>query len=178
MTVLDRATSQLLVVDLQERLMPVIADGSAVVATARRLVEAARLLGVPVAFTEQNPRGLGGTVAGLSTAGATVFEKATFDATRQPGFAEILASDRPEVVVCGCEAHVCVLQTVLGLLSAGRRVRVVADAVGSRAPANRAAALERMARQGAEIMTFEMVAFEWLGSAEDPAFKAFLALIK
>ena len=82
------------------------------------------------------------------------------------------------LVVCGCEAHVCVLQTVLGLRATGRQVFVVADAVGSRIEANRKAGLARMQAHGAEIVTTEMVIFEWLGSAAHPAFKTLMPLIK
>jgi nicotinamidase-related amidase len=178
MTVLLRARCQLLVIDLQGRLMPAIAEGPSVVAAGRRLVEAARILGVPVAFTEQNPKGLGGTVSDIDTSGSTVFEKSTFDAGAEPGFDAVLDDARPEIVVAGCEAHVCVLQTVLGLLTRGRTVHVVADAVGSRDPENRRAAIERMRAHGASVVTSEMVAFEWLGNAKDPAFKPVLALIK
>ena len=85
---------------------------------------------------------------------------------------------RAEMVVAGCEAHVCVLQTALGLLAAGKRVHVVRDAVGSRRPESKAAALERLARHGAEIVTTEMVLFEWLESAEHPRFREIVALIK
>src|SRR5947209_5226593 len=83
----------------------------------------------------------------------------TFSATAAPGLLEALPAGR-ELVVCGCEAHVCVLQTVLGLIAAGRRVWLVEDATGSRSPENRAAAIRRMAAHGAEVVTTEMVVFE------------------
>ncbi len=83
-----------------------------------------------------------------------------------------------EVVVAGCEAHVCVLQTVLGLIAASRKVFVVCDAIGSRKPEDKAAAIARMERHGAEIVTTEMVAFEWVQTAENPRFRAVSALIK
>lgn len=169
-------TSALLLVDFQGRLMPAIAEGEARVAQAVKLAAAARLLGVPVLLTEQNPRGLGGTDARLAEAGP-VLEKMTFDATRAPGFAAALP-DRPVLVVAGCEAHVCVLQTVLGLRAMGRAVAVVADAVGSRLPASRDLALSRMAAAGVQVVSAEMVLFEWLGSAENPRFRDVLALIK
>lgn len=177
MHMMDADTSELLVIDVQERLMPAIDDGAAVLVHVGHLVTAASRLGVPVVATEQNPARLGGTVAGVLPEGAEVLEKMSFDALAEPAIAARLAGDRM-VVVTGCEAHVCVLQTVLGLLAQGRRVQVVADAIGSRIPANRKAALMRMSQAGAGIVTTEMVLFEWLGSAEHPAFREIVALIK
>ncbi len=177
MRTVDREASALLVVDFQARLMPAIEDGAAVVANARRLLAAAGLLGVPVLFTEQNAPGLGATVPELAMgAGGPVLHKMTFDACRDGGLAGM--PDRPDLVVAGCEAHVCVLQTVLGLLDAGRRVYVVQDAIGARRAESKAAALRRMERHGAEIVTAEMVVFEWLATAEHPRFREAVALIK
>ncbi|WP_444666254.1 isochorismatase family protein [Cereibacter changlensis] len=177
MLTLEAARSELLIIDIQTRLMPAIQEGPAVLARARQLVTAADRLGVPLLATEQNPAGLGPTVAGLLPEGAEVLPKMSFDALGAPAIAARLTGDRT-LVVAGCEAHVCVLQTVLGLLQRGRRVQVVADAVGSRHAANRKAALKRMRQAGAGIVTTEMVLFEWLGSAEHPAFREIVALIK
>ena len=155
-----------------------IEDGPAVVANARRLLQAAELLGIPALFTEQNAAGLGGTVAELVPSDPDhVAHKMTFDACRAPGFLDRLAG-RADLVVAGCETHVCVLQTVLGLLDAGRRVYLVRDAVGSRRAESKETAIRRMERHGAEIVTTEMVVFEWLGSAEHPRFREALALLK
>ncbi len=169
--------SLLLLIDFQARLMPAIADGAGAVANARKLLDAARLLGVPVLATEQNPRGLGGTLPDLAVAPEEVETKMTFDAAATPAVLARLPDDRVPVVA-GCEAHVCVLQTVLGLLARGRRVVVVADAMGSRRPESREVALSRLDRHGAEIVTAEMVIFEWLGSAEHPRFRDALALVR
>jgi len=178
MTIATASGSLLLVIDFQGRLMPAISGGAEAVANAGRLIAAARLLGVPVVYTEQNPKGLGGTVSELAPRAAdTVLAKMTFDAWRSPEVRGAVP-DGLELVVTGCEAHVCVLQTVLGALADGRRVKVVRDAVGSRRETSHAAALDRMARHGAEIVTAEMVVFEWLGSAEHPHFKEAIALIK
>jgi len=177
MLTLAAETSSLLLIDLQARLMPVIAGGEAVVLNAARLASAARRLGVPLLVTEQNPQKLGATVPPLAPGAGELVEKMAFDACREPGFAARLAPGHA-VVVAGVEAHVCVLQTVLGLIAAGRPVFVVADAVGSRTPENRALALARMARHGAEIVSTEMVLFEWLGDAGHPAFRDLQALIK
>ena len=178
MLTLSAERAALLVIDFQARLMPVIDDAAVALANARRLRDAAALFEVPVLYTEQNPKGLGPTVPEVAPGNATpVLEKATFDATRAAGFSGLLPP-RDDIVVTGCEAHVCVLQTVLGLIDQGKRVFVVADAIGSRKPENKAAALARMARHGAEIVTTEMVVFEWLGSAEHPRFREAVALIK
>ena len=174
---MERDRSGLLIVDFQTRLMPAIEDGAGCVTNARRLLEAAKLLELPVLFTEENARGLGPTLPDLLPADARVAHKMTFDACRSPGFIERLGGE-PAVIVVGCEAHVCVLQTVLGLLALGRRVYVVRDAVGSRRAESKEAALRRMERHGAEIVTTEMVVFEWLGTAEHPRFREAAALIK
>ncbi|MET3414438.1 MULTISPECIES: isochorismatase family protein [unclassified Methylobacterium] len=177
MPLIDPARSLLLVIDVQARLMPTIAEGDGVVANAGRLLAAAQLLDVPVLVTEQNAGGLGPTVPALAPEPGTAFAKMSFGATRTPGFLERLPADR-DLVVSGCEAHVCVLQTVLGLRESGRRVAVVADAVGSRRIENREAALARMAAHGTEIVTTEMVAFEWLGTARHRRFRDVVRLIK
>jgi len=176
MPLLDRARSLLLLIDLQGRLMPAIDQAEDVVANAVRLEAAASLLQVPVVITEQYPRGLGPTVPELANKG-TIIEKMTFSSCTAPGFAEAIA-DAEQIVIGGAEAHICVAQTVLGLLEQGRKVSVVADAVGSRRPQSKAQALDRLARHGADIVTTEMVLFEWVGTAADPNFKAISALIK
>jgi nicotinamidase-related amidase len=178
MLTMDRATSALLIVDFQSRLMPAIEDGAAVVANARRLLDAAEMFGVPILFTEQNAGGLGPTLPELAAkADGRIAPKMAFDACRTAGFIERLW-DRPDLVVAGCETHVCVLQTVLGLIAAGRRVYLVRDAVGSRRAESKEAAIARMARHGVEVVTTEMVVFEWLGTADDPRLRDALALVK
>ncbi|WP_214368968.1 isochorismatase family protein [Pseudonocardia sp. H11422] len=175
---ISAAGSVLLLVDLQQRLMPAIADGDAVVANVVRLAEGAGLLEVPVAATEQNPDGLGPTVPEVAGYPQLVLPKTAFGATAEPGFATLLPPGREEIVVAGCEAHVCVLQTVLGLRAAGHRVVLVADAIGSRAPASRVAAIERARTHGAEIVTTEMVLFEWLADSTHPRFREVQKLIR
>jgi nicotinamidase-related amidase len=177
MRTIDASASALLIVDFQARLMPAIHEGEAAVANAKRLLAAATLLEVPILFTEQNPDGLGPTVPGL-TDGHRVFEKQFFDACREPGFAGAALPDRPGLVVAGCEAHVCVLQTVLGLLDLGRRVYLVRDALGSRKPESKETAIRRLERHGAEAVTTEMVVFEWLATAQHPRFRDALRLLK
>jgi nicotinamidase-related amidase len=168
----------LLLIDLQERLMPVIHDHEAVVARAVRLAEAAALLEVPVRATEQNPAALGPTVPPLAGYPQAVMAKTTFSAAGDPGLAALLPAGSGEIVVAGCEAHVCVLQTVLDLLASGRRVVWAADATGSRDPADRTAAIDRARQHGAEIVTSEMVLFEWLRSARHPKFREVHKLLR
>jgi len=177
MPTLDRDQSQLLIIDFQVKLMPAIDGAEAALLNADRLIEAANIFRLPVLFTEQNPKGLGPTVSELSSRPIEVLAKMSFDACRAEGFMTRLSSRR-DVVVAGCEAHVCVLQTVLGLIEAGRRVFVVEDAIGARHPASKQAALARMARHGAEIVTTEMVIFEWLETAAHPRLKDVIALIR
>ena len=168
------AHAALLLVDLQQRLMPAIADGEKVIARSVRLAEAATLLGVPVLATEQVPEKLGPTVGRLAGYPHLVSPKSRFAADGSG----LVPPGRSEIVVAGAEAHVCVLQTVLTLAADGHRVLVVADAVGSRDPQDRAAALERARAAGAEIVTSEMVLFEWLGDATHPRFREVQKLLK
>lgn len=178
MLTIDPKACALAVIDIQSRLMPAIANGEAVIANTERLLKSARLLEIPRLFTEQYPAGLGHIETTLAIQDdEPVLEKMTFDACRTLG-AEKLMAGRQQLVVAGCESHVCVLQTVLGLLDAGKKVFVVSDAVGSRLSDNRLAALHRMAAHGAELVTTEMVIFEWLGSAEHPQFRDVLQLVK
>jgi nicotinamidase-related amidase len=168
----------LLLIDMQVRLVPVIRDGDTMVARSVRLAEAARLLDVPVVATEQYPAGLGPTVPPLTAYPGHVMAKTTFSATGAAGFAALLPPGSGEIVVAGCEAHICVLQTVLALLGSGRRVVVAADAVGSRDPADLAAGIDRARQHGAEIVTSEMILFEWLRDSRHPQFRAVQKLLK
>ena len=166
--------SMLLVVDVQARLVPAIHDGVALVERVVWLVRLAQALGVPVAATEQYPQGLGPTVpalAALLPRGA-IGEKAHFSCTAAGCLPALPGAERPQVVLAGTEAHVCVLQTAFGLVAEGREVYVVADAVGSRAPADRLLALERMSRRGVGVVSGEMVGFEWLERAGTERFRA------
>ena len=176
MLIINRETSTLLVIDIQTRLMPAIDQGDTVVANARRLIDAAAMVGVPTLFTEQNAKGLGPTVPELAGDPAHLVHKMAFDACGD-GLIERLPADKA-LVVCGCESHICVLQTVLGLLDHGRKVFVVRDAVGSRRAESKETAVKRMERHGADIVTTEMVVFEWLQTAEHPRFREAAALIK
>ncbi|MDD5249029.1 MAG: hydrolase [Rhodocyclaceae bacterium] len=165
--------SALLVVDVQERLLPHVHDWQRLLENVQWLVKVAQKLDVPVMASEQYPKGIGRThadVAALLPAGATV-EKLHFSCVAAQCLTPLAASARRQVVVCGIESHVCVLQTVLDLKRQGKEVFVVADAVGSRSPADKSLALERMRAHGIDIVSREMVAFEWLHEAATPVFK-------
>ncbi|MGF1552858.1 MAG: isochorismatase family protein [Paracoccaceae bacterium] len=173
----------LVVVDVQARLAPAIAGVERAIAATRLLLAAAARLGVPVIVTEQNPDGIGASVPEIAgpaaEAGARVVAKTRFAATAEPAFRDALdATGRSQVVIAGTEAHVCVLQTAMGLLDAGHAVFVAADAVASRAPESREIALARLARAGCSVVTAEMVAFEWLARSDTPVFRALLPAIK
>jgi nicotinamidase-related amidase len=202
---LDADECQLVLVDFQVRLMPVMLDAPAVVANAVRLARMAALLRVPVFASEQNPSKLGASVPelgeALAAARARVLSKMQFSAVEE-GLGEWLrppaqpvqgnarslpkhlqkpavqGPERATVVLAGCEAHICLLQTALDLLEDEFDVWVVTDACTSRTERNRDAAFDRLAGAGVELVTTEMVAFEWLRSAEHPAFKDVQALIK
>lgn len=169
--------SVLVLVDYQHRLMPMIHGGAQAVARALRLADAARELGVRVLGTEQNPAGLGPNDEAIRQRCASTLSKMHFDAC-EDGLLELIGGDPAEVVIAGCEAHVCLLQTALGLLRAGRRVWVVADACGSRSAADHGLAMQRLQQAGATLVSTEMVVFEWLRSCTHPRFKPVLGLVK
>ena len=178
---LNRDQSALIVVDYQERLAPAMHDLEATLARAMTLIETAHRLDVPVLLTEQYPKGLGPSVAPLATmvAADCRVEKIEFSAAANSGFRRRLeALDRQEVVVCGIEAHVCVLQTVLELSHQGYRAILVRDACTSRRTVDAEAAFARAAVAGVEVVTTEMVAFEWLRHAGTDEFRAVSRLIK
>lgn len=170
---IDADRSVLLVVDVQERLLPAIHAGAEVLEQCLWLIRLARRMQVPVAASEQYPRGLGGSVAAIRDAlpADAFFEKVHFSCVAGEALRRSPLFARQQWVVAGTEAHVCVLQTVLELLATGKQVFVVAEAVGSRRPADRELALSRMARNGAEVVSREMVAFEWLRRAGTDFFR-------
>lgn len=175
---LQAKSSVLLVVDIQARLLPAMAEPDFVTANTAKLVAAAKRLAIPVLVSEQYPKGLGPTVESLAGAG-TVLAKMSFSCAADPGIAAHLESlGRRQVVLCGIESHVCVLQTALGLKAKGYEVAVVWDAVSSRKLADKELAADRLRRNDVELVGTEMAIFEWLGVAGTPAFKELSALIK
>jgi nicotinamidase-related amidase len=170
---MNRQQSTLLVIDLQGRLVPMIHDSQRILDNAVALVRAAARLAVPCVISEQYPGGLGPSVEALRAVaeGAQVVEKTHFSCVAEGCLGDTAINAHPQVIVCGTEAHVCVQQTVLDLLEAGKTVFVVADAVGSRAELNKTLALERMRIAGAHIVSREMVLFEWLRKAATDEFR-------
>ena len=178
---LNRGRTCLLVVDVQERLLPVIHENETVVRNIERLIRGAEILGVPVIVSEQYPKGLGPTVEPLLklVKGASAAEKITFSCLRDPGLAErIRRTGRDTLLVCGIESHVCVLQTALDALKEGYKVQVAADAVSSRSPVNKQIALERLAGAGAVITCTESALFELLEKAGSEEFRQISRLVK
>jgi nicotinamidase-related amidase len=170
--------SVLLVVDMQTRLLPAIHDRAVLLSRASALMQAALLLDVPVLATEHCADRIGPTEPALAQFVQRIIPKTHFDATREPGMIEGLPPGRPNVLLIGTEAHVCVLQTAMGLAAAGRHAIMVADCVGSRAPVDCRLALGRAAQHGIETASMEMAMFEWLASASHPRFREVLALVK
>ncbi|SFH71323.1 Isochorismate hydrolase [Collimonas sp. OK307] len=176
----DASRATLIIVDLQEKLMPVILDGAQVLQRAVILAQAARLLDIPVIGTAQQPLRLGPTVAPIHALLDRTIEKSSFDACAQAEFMEVLINGRDDLIVLGCEAHVCVLQTVLGLLHRQRQgqIKLVSDAIGSRRSSDKIAAIDRARNAGAEIVSSEMLMFEWIRDSNHPKFREILKLIK
>jgi nicotinamidase-related amidase len=202
---IDIEETQLVLVDYQIKLMPHIFEAEQVMSNAVRLAKIARLLQLPVFGTEQNPDGLGRNVDEVRSLCHKTLVKQSFNAC-EDGLLEGLrpapksqgaelrgnarslpkhlqkavpqSTERNTVVIAGCEAHVCLLQTSLALLEHEFEVWVVTDACGSRTERNRDAAFDRLAGAGAELVTTEMVAFEWLRSSDHAAFKDVLDLLK
>ncbi len=178
---LEKDRSILLVIDVQERLAAVMHGRDAMVANTVVLIRAAAHLGVPLLASEQYPKGLGPTVPEVRDvlAAGSVVEKVSFSCVDEPGWVSRLeAGGRSQAVVCGIEAHVCVLQTALDLAGSGLEVAVVEDATTSRRPENKSAACARLAANGIEVVTTEMVVFEWLKLAGTAEFKEVSGLVR
>lgn len=170
---LDRSNAVLFVIDVQDKLMPVISNHAAIERNIERLIRGAKILGVPIVVTEQYVKGLGHTVAPLRDALAGDYkpiEKACFS-----GFRPL---DRKQVIVAGIETHVCVYQTVSDLLANGYDVTIVSDAVSSRTEENKDIALRRMLADGAKLSSTEMVLFELTAVSGTDEFRSISKLVK
>jgi nicotinamidase-related amidase len=169
----------LLVIDVQEKLMAKIPDAGRVIGNIAFLIDAARLLDMPVQGTEQYPKGLGPTVPELARRLPERPDKVAFSCCAIPSVVEnFRQASRPKVLLAGIESHVCVQQTALDLLALGFRVYIAADAVASRSAADRDQALHRLERAGAVITTSESAVFEWVGGADSPRFKDISRLVQ
>jgi nicotinamidase-related amidase len=176
---MSAADTGLLIIDMQEKLLPLIPDAAAITRNISFLLEVAKLLRLTVVATEQYPKGLGGTVAELASNLPPRLEKTAFSCCAVP---EVTATfhleARPKLLLAGIEAHVCVLQTALELAAANFRVFVVADAVGSRYRTDYDFALRRMEQAGIVMTTTETAAFELVGGAGTPEFKTLSKLVQ
>lgn len=160
--------------------MPAIHDAERVLDEAEFIGQLARKLGVPVLGTEQNPQALGDNHPRVRACCDRTLSKVHFSATGD-GLLQLLQQVAPaadQIVLAGCETHVCLLQTALGLVQAGHRVFVVPEACGSRRPADKALALARLSQAGVTLVNPEMLAFEWLRSCQHPGFRDVLQMIK
>jgi nicotinamidase-related amidase len=182
MMLISSAHSSLLLIDMQERLLPAMADADQVVARSTILLTAAKELSLPITVSEQYPKGLGHTVDALASNNAVVMEKLSFscwrDETMKERFIGLHEAGRPQVIVAGIEAHVCVLQTCIDMANAGFAVFAVADAMSSRKASSAMLAVERMRGAGIQVVNTEMVIFELLEKAGTTPFKSLSALIK
>jgi len=179
---LSRQSAALAVIDMQEAFRPVIPDFSETALRIGQAVEGARLLEVPVVVTEQYPKGLKHTAEEISARLPTelkAIEKSCFSSCGAQEFLSQLTSRNiKQVLVCGIEAHICVMQTALDLLDREFEVYLLVDCITSRAPENKRAALARLTQAGAIQATLEMVLFELMRTADSPQFKAIQKLIK
>lgn len=177
---LQRESTALLVIDVQERLMPVIDGKEGVFASVNKLIKGAEILGVETIITEQYPKGLGNTCAEVELpATPNIIEKICFSCLQSdPVKEQLKLTNRKSLIICGVEAHICVLKTALDAINDGYEVHIVADAVGSRTAANKQLALDRMRQSGAFITSVEMALFMLLHQAGTDEFKAISKLIK
>ncbi len=184
MTRLDRTRAALLIIDVQEKLMPVIHEHHAVTANIDRLVRGCHILGVPALLTEQNVKGLGATVPQVrrafeETSGYTPIEKLCFSCVRNDAFHDALQRlGRKQIIVAGVETHVCMFQTVRDLLDGGYEITIVADAASSRTAENKDIAVRRMIADGAKLSSTEMVLFDLLVESGTDEFRAIAKLVK
>jgi nicotinamidase-related amidase len=178
---LDQAQCALVVIDVQGKLARTVSESGKIVENTIKLIKGAYLFNLPVVVTEQNPAGLGPTIDEVKQVfeDVVMVEKMTFNSCLEPSFADAIEkTGRQCILICGIEAHVCVYQTVAGLLERGLKVCVASDAVSSRAAWNRNLAIERMRDLGAEITTTEMALFEFMKDAGDQRFGRFIKIVK
>ena len=176
--ILDDAKTQLLIIDVQEKLLNAVFNKDIVGKKSRILVKVAEILGLPIVVTEQYPQGLGESVEGIKE-NAKTFVKTAFNALEDAELLKILKeTNRNQILVFGIETHICVHQTVANLLEQGFDVTVVSDACGSRSEIEYQQALLCMKENGAKIKSTEMVIFELLKSAKHPNFKEIQGMIK
>jgi nicotinamidase-related amidase len=173
--------STAVIIDIQEKLLPYIHDGENILQNCFKLVEGLQILAIPIMITQQYTRGLGLTVPSLiqKFPEFSYIEKISFSCFEEPAFAEqVLRLAKPNIILCGIESHVCVLQTCIDLLDAGLRPVVVEDCVSSRKPNDKRFAIERMRQEGARITTMESLLFELTRCAGNESFKRISGIVK
>ncbi len=178
---LDRQQAILVVVDVQGKLAQLMHEKQTLFANLKSIIRGIRALDIPVLWAEQNPRGLGPTVAEIAAEleGMEPIAKMSFSCWQNETFAKALAAaGRNQVLIAGIEAHICVYQTAQDLTAAGYEVQVVADAVSSRKPESKALALQKLRDAGISITSVEMTLFELLKVAEGETFKHILEIVK
>jgi nicotinamidase-related amidase len=176
---MSAADTALLVIDVQDKLLPFISNHAAMVRNIAFLIDGARLLQMPVTATEQYPKGLGPTTAELARRLPDRPDKTAFSCCAIPSVVEgFRRAARPKVVLAGIETHVCVLNTALDLLNLDFRVYIAVDAVAGRFALDHDIALRRMEQAGAILTTAETAVFEWVGGAGHPQFKAVSQLVQ
>ena len=177
---LKKENAVLVFIDVQGKLSELVDGSEALFDNLRRLLQGMKALNVPVIVTEQIPEKLGPTREEFQEfITEPPIAKSSFGCCGEPAFFQPLEKTRrKQVILCGIETHVCVYQTALQLLATGHKVTVVADAVSSRDPANKTLALRQMENEGVKLTGTEMVLFELLGDAKDPAFKPILQIVK
>lgn len=171
-----------LIIDFQERLLPVIHDSETVIQNSSILVKGLKALGVPMITTQQYTKGIGMTVTGIMDSMGddfTYYDKVTFSCAEDTEILhKIEESGKKNIIISGVEAHICVLQTVIDLISKGYNVILVEDCIGSRKENDRAVAIQRAAAEGAILTTYESILFELTRVAKTDVFKTISKLIK
>jgi nicotinamidase-related amidase len=176
---MSRNDTALAVIDVQQKLISLVQEHERIVWNIRRLIDGAKLLGLPLLATEQYPHGLGGTVPELAQRLSQIPDKVAFSSCGCDAFCQqLVAADTPKVLLVGIEAHVCVQQTALDLIANGYRVYVAADAIGSRCSTDYETALRRMELAGVTLTTTEAALFEWCRESSAPEFKQVSALVR
>lgn len=176
----NQATSALILVDYQTRLMPSIYEGEKIIAASVFVARIAQILDIPILGTEQNPVGLGPSDERIKKYYSRTLDKRSFNAAAD-GLANYIEAINPlikQLVLAGCETHVCLMQTALGLQALGYEIAVLPEASGSRAIQDKLLAIERLSQHKVALLSTEMLAFEWLKSSDHPQFKNILTLIK
>lgn len=178
---LKKNQSQLVIIDVQERLLPVITNNKSIIKHSKLLLRCAQVLSIPVKYTEQYPKGLGPTVSDISDLlppETPRFEKVHFSCYDEPGFIDFLGNERRQIVLAGIETHICILATTLDLLKEGYQVVVALEAVGSRQEEHNLAALKAASQCGALVLPTESIVYQWLNVSGTPEFKEMLPYFK